>query len=53
MEFASDVLAPWKAPRVPTLVALAMETYVIKDEAPVVLRVVAWARLIKLYGGPR
>ena len=42
-----------KAPRLPVLVLIALELKVLDGEAPLVIRVVAWIRLIKVYGGLR
>ena len=42
-----------KAPRVPIILMLSWELLVVEAGAPLVHRVFAWARLIKVYGGLR
>ena len=46
-----DVAKRTKAPRFPVVVMLSMELTVLDSAAPKVHRVMAWSRLIKIYGG--
>ena len=39
-----------KAPRLPVCVAVSLETAVTQEENPKVLRIVAWMRLLKVFG---
>ena len=39
-----------KAPRLPVCVVVSLETAVTQEENPKVLRIVAWMRLLKVYG---
>ena len=53
VELADMGQAVKKAPRLTVLVMISMEIKVLDGEAPLVVRVVAWIRLIKVYGGLR
>ena len=53
LELASETLQKRKAPRVPVMVLVAMEVKVLDEGAPMAVRVTAWYRLVKVYGGLR
>ena len=52
-ELANDMLQVRKAPRFPVVILVALELKVVDGQAPLVLRVFAWVRLLKVYGGLR
>ena len=47
---AEDAATIKKAPRIPALMIVAMELGVLCDAVPLVLRVVLWSRLLKIFG---
>ena len=53
VELSSGTLQKRKAPRLPVAVMVAMELLVLDVEVPIAIRVTAWYRLVKVYGGLR
>ena len=53
LELGSEVLRVRKAPRLPVVVLMALELKVVDMNAPRAIRVTAWYRLVKVYGGLR
>ena len=53
VELTDDSKVRRKAPRIPIAVVLALELYVVESRHPLVLRVFAWMRLLKVYGSMR